>query len=116
MAEFYPRAYDPVLGVWAHRQALAAAQAGAEVTVFVLHRVVPPAAAFNFPELRRRLAQPRRVTLDGIDVHYIRYVSPPRSRSYAQWGRWVSLPLRKAIELAFNEQEKADCRTRLGLY
>jgi teichuronic acid biosynthesis glycosyltransferase TuaC len=100
VAEFYPRAYDPVLGVWAHRQALAAARAGAEVTVFVLHRVVPPAAASNFRELRRRLAQPRRVTLDGIDVRYVRYVSPPRSRSYAQWGRWVSLPLRRAIERA----------------
>jgi len=42
VAEFYPRAHDPVLGVWAHRQALAAREAGAEVSVFVLHRVVPP--------------------------------------------------------------------------
>ena len=24
VAEFYPRAHDPVLGIWAHRQALAA--------------------------------------------------------------------------------------------
>ena len=44
VAEFYPRRRDPVLGVWAHRQALAAAQAGAEVSVFVLHRLVPPRA------------------------------------------------------------------------
>jgi teichuronic acid biosynthesis glycosyltransferase TuaC len=100
VAEFYPRAYDPVLGIWAHRQAVAAAQAGAELTVFVLHRVVPPASAFNARELRRRLAQPRRVTLGGIDVHYVRYVSPPRSRSYAQWGRWVAPALRWAIKRA----------------
>jgi glycosyltransferase involved in cell wall biosynthesis len=100
VAEFYPRAYDPVLGVWAHRQALAAAQAGADVTVFVLHRVVPPAAAFNFVQFRRLLGQPRRLTLDGLEVHYVRYVSPPRARSYAQWGAWAARPLRRAIERA----------------
>jgi hypothetical protein len=31
VAEFYPRAADPVLGVWAHRQAVAARDAGADV-------------------------------------------------------------------------------------
>ncbi|HEV3320995.1 MAG TPA: glycosyltransferase family 4 protein [Solirubrobacteraceae bacterium] len=44
-AEFYPRQSDPVLGVWAHRQALAAQAAGAEVHVLVLHRLVPPRAS-----------------------------------------------------------------------
>ena len=41
-AEFYPRGDDPVLGVWAHRQAMAARDAGADVRVLVLHRPVPP--------------------------------------------------------------------------
>ena len=45
VAEFYPSQRDPVLGVWAHRQALAARDAGAEVRVLVLHRLVPPRAA-----------------------------------------------------------------------
>jgi len=45
VAEFYPRSADPVLGVWAHRQALAAREAGADVRVLVLHRLVPPRAA-----------------------------------------------------------------------
>ena len=44
VSEFYPRAHDPVLGVWAHRQALAARDAGADVRVLVLHRPVPPRA------------------------------------------------------------------------
>src|SRR6201985_3537672 len=44
VAEYYPRASDPVLGVWAHRQALAARDAGADVRVLVLHRPVPPRA------------------------------------------------------------------------
>ncbi len=47
VAEFYPRQSDPVLGVWAHRQALAAQAAGAEVHVLVLHRVVPPRASLH---------------------------------------------------------------------
>ena len=31
VAEFYPSERDPVLGLWAHRQAVAARDAGAEV-------------------------------------------------------------------------------------
>ena len=45
VAEYYPRAADPVLGVWAHRQALAARDAGADVRVLVLHRPIPPLSA-----------------------------------------------------------------------
>ena len=45
VAEFYPRPDDPVWGVWAHRQAMAARDAGADVRVFALHRLVPPRAS-----------------------------------------------------------------------
>ncbi len=101
IAEFYPRADDPVLGIWAHRQAQAAIAAGAELRVVVLNRVVPPAAT---PLLRRvpaavRLARhPRRSELDGIEVHYVRYASPPRQRSYGSWGSWAAKPLGRALE------------------
>jgi teichuronic acid biosynthesis glycosyltransferase TuaC len=95
VAEFYPRRDDPVLGVWAHRQAIAARDAGADVSVFVLQRLVPP---------RRRLAQivplvrhPGQLRLDGIDVHYVRYVSPPRERGYAGWGAWASPMIGRAL-------------------
>ena len=54
VAEYYPRAADPVLGVWAHRQALAARDAGAEVRVLVLHRPVPSRAALARPATRAR--------------------------------------------------------------
>ncbi|MGA8363163.1 MAG: hypothetical protein WB709_01435, partial [Solirubrobacteraceae bacterium] len=47
VAEFYPSRRDPVLGVWAHRQALAARDAGAEVHVLVLHRLVPSRATLR---------------------------------------------------------------------
>ena len=43
VAEFYPSRRDPVLGIWAHRQALAARDAGADVRVLVLHRARAPA-------------------------------------------------------------------------
>ena len=70
--EFYPRAHDPVLGVWAHRQALAARDAGADVRVLVLLPPVPPLvdAAARAARARRgaSLRQPRARELDGIDV------------------------------------------------
>lgn len=100
VAEFYPRAGDPVLGVWAHRQALAARDAGADVRVLVLHRPIPPRAARGRERLlaaRTLLAQPARAHLDGLDVRYVRFVAPPRPRAYGEWGRWAARPLGRAL-------------------
>src|SRR5207302_11428976 len=95
------RRHDPVLGVWAHRQTLAARAAGAELDVFVLHRLVPPAASVRTGrapgELLRLAGQPRRVRLDGLDVRYVKYVSPPRASAYAHWGAWAAPRLRRAL-------------------
>jgi teichuronic acid biosynthesis glycosyltransferase TuaC len=106
VAEFYPRQGDPVLGVWAHRQALAARDAGAEVRVLVLHRLVPPRASFsrNPPAgggavraLRGLAGEDRKQTRDGLDVTYVRYVSPPRRQSYPAWGAWAAPALDLAL-------------------
>jgi glycosyltransferase involved in cell wall biosynthesis len=103
LAEFYPSRRDPVLGVWAHRQALAARDAGADVRVLVLHRLVPPraalasgpaAAARSLAELAR---EPHAQTRDGLRVSYVPYVSPDRQRSYALWGAWAAGPLALAM-------------------
>jgi teichuronic acid biosynthesis glycosyltransferase TuaC len=101
VAEYYPRAGDPVGGVWAHRQAVAAQAAGAEVRVLVLHRPIPPLSAVRSGQTRRGAAvvgQPRRAELDGIDVEYVRYVSPPRPLSYGSWGAWAAPVLSRAID------------------
>jgi teichuronic acid biosynthesis glycosyltransferase TuaC len=98
VAEFYPRVADPALGIWAHRQALAARDAGADVRVVVLHRPIAPAAQARDPQAwRTALAQPGRVTLDGLDVRYVKFVSPPRGRSYPYWGAFAAPSL--ALEL-----------------
>ena len=100
VAEYYPRAADPVLGVWAHRQALAAREAGAEVRVLVLHRPLPPLSALRSRRIQAIAApirQPRRGQLDGIRVDYVRYLSPPRPSSYASWGAWAAPPLARSL-------------------
>jgi teichuronic acid biosynthesis glycosyltransferase TuaC len=100
VAEYYPRADDPVLGVWTHRQTLAAREAGAEVRVLVLHRPVPPLAAIRSRRRDRALEplrQPSRAELDGIPVRYVRYVSPPRPWSYGSWGAWAAPSLGRAL-------------------
>ena len=103
VAEFYPSQSDPVLGVWAHRQALAARDAGAEVRVLVLHRLVPPRASFAdgpagaASALRKLVREPRKQVHDGLDVSYVPYVSPPRSGSYASWGAWAAPALGLAL-------------------
>lgn len=100
LAEYYPRASDPTLGVWAHRQAMAVRDAGADVRVLVLHRPLPPLAALRRPHpgtLRAAVAQPARRVLDGIEVQYLRFLSPPRPWSYATWGAWAAPVLRRAL-------------------
>jgi glycosyltransferase involved in cell wall biosynthesis len=103
VAEFYPSLRDPVLGVWAHRQALAARNAGVEVRVLVLHRLVPPRAslaegpAAAGRELRGLIAEPRRQVHDGLTVEYVPYISPPRDRAYPRWGAWAAPALAVAL-------------------
>ena len=103
VAEFYPSRRDPVLGVWAHRQALAARDAGAELRVLVLHRLVPPRSALAggplvaAQALAERLREPRRQLHDGIPVEYVSFVSPPRRGSYAGWGAWAAPALALAL-------------------
>ena len=100
VAEYYPRTADPVLGVWAHRQALAARDAGAEVRVLVLHRPLPSRAALRSRDLRALAAplrQPLRTELDGLRVDYVPFLAPPRPRSYGSWGAWAAPSLALAL-------------------
>ena len=105
VAEYYPRAADPALGVWAHRQALATRDAGAEIEVFVLHRPVPSKAALRARDpklLVQPLLQPLRTELDGLKVTYVPFVAPPRPRSYAHWGAWAAPTLMLALRNRFD--------------
>ena len=103
VAEFYPSRRDPVLGIWAHRQALAARAAGADVRVLVLHRLVPPRSSFAAgpggatSALAALVREPHRQTRDGLAVTYVSYVSPARERSYARWGAWAAPALALAL-------------------
>jgi teichuronic acid biosynthesis glycosyltransferase TuaC len=111
VAEYYPRRRDPSSGVWAHRQALAARDAGADIArVLVLERPLPSAGAGReavrgrprrlLAELSEHRAQSRTETLDGIEVEYVPYLSPPRERSYSRWHRFAERPLAHALDRA----------------
>ena len=106
VAEFYPSRRDPVLGVWAHRQALAARDAGRRGA---RARAAPAGAAARLARRRAAagaarascasaLREPRSQVRDGLQVAYVPYVSPPRERSYPSWGAWAApaLALRAA--------------------
>jgi teichuronic acid biosynthesis glycosyltransferase TuaC len=100
LAEYYPRAADPARGVWAHRQALAARDAGAEVRVLVLHRPIPPLSSLRERDAAaawQAIRQPESAELDGLAVDYVRYLSPPRAWSYGSWGAWAAPALARAL-------------------
>jgi teichuronic acid biosynthesis glycosyltransferase TuaC len=97
VAEYYPRPHDPVSGVWAHRQALAARDAGADVRVVVLDRPLRSRPAQLVAEVRAAARRPSTLMLDGIEIEYARFFSPPRGLSYARWHRWARRPLANAL-------------------
>lgn len=110
VAEWYPSPGDPVFGIWAHRQAIAARDAGAEVRVLALRRPIPPlsvARAANLGALRRwgsdTRAAMRSFTLDGIPVLPVPFVAPPRPISYGSWGYWMARPLCRALDRLYAE-------------
>jgi glycosyltransferase involved in cell wall biosynthesis len=106
VAEWYPSPADPVHGMWAHRQAVAARDAGAEVRVLAMRRPVPPLATLRaLPDTGplRRWAGGVRSTLeawelDGLPIQPVAFLSPPRPRSYGSWGQWMAPPLGRALD------------------
>ncbi|HEY4280575.1 MAG TPA: glycosyltransferase [Conexibacter sp.] len=113
VAEWYPSPADPVLGIWAHRQAQAAQAAGADVRVIAMRRPLPPLAAG-----RALLSLPPRVALlaewsaglrsslqplelDGIAIEPVAWVAPPRPWSYGVWGRWMAPPLASHLDALY---------------
>jgi glycosyltransferase involved in cell wall biosynthesis len=115
VAEWYPSPGDPVFGIWAHRQAIAARDAGAEVRVLALRRPIPPLSVgrqlFHFPPATAPLSRwiegartsLRPATLDGIPVLPVPFVAPPRPISYGSWGYWAAPPLARALDRLFAE-------------
>jgi len=109
VAEWYPSPADPVLGIWAHRQAVAAREAGADVRVIALRRPLPPISALRALLGSPPTAQPlrrwgagvsglmRSLELDGVLVRSAPFVAPPRPWSYGSWGLWMAPPLRRAL-------------------
>ena len=100
VSEYYPSAGQPALGIWAHRQALAARDAGADVRVVVLHRALPTRAELASGRPRailRALTQPLRERRDGLDVSRVPFVAPPRPLAYGAWGAFAAGPLALAL-------------------
>ena len=105
VAEFYPSRRDPVMGIWAHRQALAVRDAGAEVRVIVLHRIVPPRAALaDGPRARPATTltrDARRAPPSGARRPRTSPTPPtsPRRASAAirTWGAWAAPSLALAL-------------------
>jgi teichuronic acid biosynthesis glycosyltransferase TuaC len=110
VAEWYPSPVDPVHGIWAHRQAVAARDTGAEVRVLAMRRPVPPLSVLRALAARPPDAEPlkrwsagvgstlRPWRLDGIPVRPVPFLSPPRPRSYGSWGHWMAPPLAVALD------------------
>jgi teichuronic acid biosynthesis glycosyltransferase TuaC len=110
VAEWYPGPADPVHGIWAHRQAMAVAAQGAELQVLALRRPVPPLSVIR-PLLRippepaglwawagslpQQLAPAAR---DGIRIHAVPWLGPPRPLSYGTWGWWMAFSLGVALD------------------
>ncbi len=104
VAEWYPSRSDPVHGVWAHRQAVAARDAGADVRVVVARRPIPPLSVVRRgPQAvvgwtRRIPGLLAPMELDGIAIATAPFLSPPRPLSYGAWGYWMAPGVARALD------------------
>ena len=115
VAEWYPSPGDPVLGIWAHRQAVAARDAGAEVRVLALRRPIPPLSVarqlFHVPPTLGPLGRwiegartsLRPFCLDELSVVPVPFLAPPRPISYGSWGYWMAPALGRALDRLYRE-------------
>jgi glycosyltransferase involved in cell wall biosynthesis len=114
VAEWYPSPGDPVLGIWAHRHAVAARDAGADVRVLAMRRPVPPLSVarelLHVPPATGALGRwiegartsLRPMTLDGLSVTPVAWLGPPRPISYGGWGYWMAPPLGRALNRLYS--------------
>ena len=90
-----------MLGVWAHDQARAARDAGAEVRVLVLHRIVPPGGDAEAAAARRdaRARAPSAATRARRDPGHLRALrlAAAAPRAYGRWGAWAAPVVRRAL-------------------
>jgi glycosyltransferase involved in cell wall biosynthesis len=115
VAEWYPSPGDPVLGIWAHRQAMAARDAGAEVRVLALRRPIPPLSVarrlFSVPPAIGALSRwvegartsLRPFSLDGVSIEPVPFLAPPRPISYGSWGYWMAPSLGRGLDRLYGE-------------
>ena len=100
VAEYYPSAEQPALGIWAHRQAVAARDAGADVRVLVLHRPLPTRAELasrRSDRILRALREPLHESRDGLEVVRVPFLAPPRPLAYGSWGAFAAPSLALAL-------------------
>ena len=100
VAEYYPSDEEPALGIWAHRQALAARDAGADVRVLVLHRPLPTRAELASCEparILRAARMPLRDRRDGLEITRVPFLAPPRPLAYGSWGAFAAPSLSVAL-------------------
>jgi glycosyltransferase involved in cell wall biosynthesis len=103
------------LGIWAHRQAVAARDAGAEVRVLALRRPIPPLSVarklVHIPPATAPLSDwiegartsLRPMTLDALAITPVPFIAPPRPISYGSWGYWAAPPLGRALDRLYAE-------------
>ena len=100
VAEYYPSRAAPALGIWAHRQAVAAQAGGADVRVLVLHRPLPSLAELRTRGVRS-LGGPLREQMseerDGVEIRRVPFLAPPRPWSYGAWSLYASPSLAVAL-------------------
>lgn len=100
VAEYYPSERAPAHGIWAHRQALAARAAGADVRVLVLHKPWPARAELasgGLSAVADALRRPLRERRDGVVIQRVPFPAPPRPLAYGAWGAWAAPALRVAL-------------------
>jgi teichuronic acid biosynthesis glycosyltransferase TuaC len=91
LSHMYPYALEPTFGLFVQDQVKELAR-HCEVLVVSPTPLSPPAVRRLRPRWARYASKPTQATLDGIEVHYPRYINPPGEHGFpfaALFYRWA---------------------------
>ncbi|GAA0121636.1 MAG: glycosyltransferase [Clostridium argentinense] len=103
ISHMYPNTMNEMAGIFVHKQVKALIDEGCEV------RVVSPTPLAPFPlglissKWKKYSEIPKRVTLEGVDICYPRYLEFPKGIFFSKSGYFMARGIKKNVKKIINE-------------
>jgi len=103
ISHMYPSSINPTYGIFVHQQVQELKKQGCEVQVISTIPFAPWPLTCLKKKWRDYAAVPAKDTIDGVDVHYPRYLEFPRALMMEHSGYWMFRGMRRIVKQIYRE-------------